>query len=119
MTPPTLLNRLLPTPAPPRRPPPPPRRPHLTPPWPLLRPRCRLRPQRVPLRRTSKLPLSSRKPIEGPPSKAALLAFGHPAALVWPMTRPSVAPSIAWEGDVLRSTQFDDLYHSSSGGLAE
>jgi tRNA 5-methylaminomethyl-2-thiouridine biosynthesis bifunctional protein len=35
------------------------------------------------------------------------------------MTRPSVAPSIAWEGDVLRSTQFDDLYHSSSGGLAE
>jgi tRNA 5-methylaminomethyl-2-thiouridine biosynthesis bifunctional protein len=35
------------------------------------------------------------------------------------VTRPSPAPALAWDGGVPRSTQFDDLYYSRSGGLAE
>jgi tRNA 5-methylaminomethyl-2-thiouridine biosynthesis bifunctional protein len=35
------------------------------------------------------------------------------------MTPPAPAPTIVWDGGVLYSTQFSDLYRSRSGGLAE
>lgn len=35
------------------------------------------------------------------------------------MTPPSRSPRIVWDGGLPYSTQFDDLYHSRSGGLSE